>query len=475
MSEDIRRSIIKKNRLLVSDTYNRTMDYTSWCENDGEATYTLTFRGGNNKDIVYDYFVVDGVRELINTYFKHPISQNELDFAQEFFEEQWKIGWVGYFNYQRRNNIIKENNGYLPLTIHSFLDGSIIKPGEPVLTISGPREIIARFEPKILSIFYPSITATHAHIIEELGLEWRMIDYSNRSAINQDMHFSGVRANYIGMGLEKTSHDATSAVYPHIKTSGTLAHRYFASYDTEDEAMENAVLKNNPCILLCDYVDSISGLKKIIQLKKKYPNNTIFPRLDSGDIIHQIIFYLTELTKQGMLSDSDKVIVSEVKSIQQLFEIESKIRESWFDPVKHLLYGAGWVLLAWRKTRDELSAVFKQTMYNGCPTGKMSDDIIKSPIPGEPCVIVNNGNRIIAQRSEVETKTIVWEALHKTLYNKWKLWYSDNDFQEIEDARKRLKKESKWITSLKSAPLHLSELTNEYKRKVHQSLLGMKI
>lgn len=49
------------------------------------------------------------------------------------------------------------------------------------------------------------------------------------------MAFSGIRSLYIGMGLEKTSNDAATAVYDRLKTSGTLAHRYFASFDTEDE------------------------------------------------------------------------------------------------------------------------------------------------------------------------------------------------------------------------------------------------
>ena len=83
MNERARQDVASKNRLLISDTYNRTMDYTKGIEQDGNATFTLSFR---NKR--YDYFVVDGVRDIIKQYFQFPITRNELRFAKDHFADQ---------------------------------------------------------------------------------------------------------------------------------------------------------------------------------------------------------------------------------------------------------------------------------------------------------------------------------------------------------------------------------------------------
>jgi nicotinic acid phosphoribosyltransferase len=42
-----------------------------------------------------------------------------------------------------------------------------------------------------------------------------------------------------------------------LKTSGTTAHRFYASYDTEDEAMKAAAEINN-MVILTDLIDTES-------------------------------------------------------------------------------------------------------------------------------------------------------------------------------------------------------------------------
>jgi nicotinic acid phosphoribosyltransferase len=42
-----------------------------------------------------------------------------------------------------------------------------------------------------------------------------------------------------------------------LKTSGTTAHRFYASYDTENEAMEEAAKIDN-MVILTDLIDTVS-------------------------------------------------------------------------------------------------------------------------------------------------------------------------------------------------------------------------
>lgn len=465
-NEAVKADIASKNRLLISDTYNRTMDWTKWIDNNWQATFTLSFRNPN-----YKYFVIDGVREIIKQYFKRPIAQHELDFAVRNFENEWEKWWNKFFNKDRRQEVVVNHNGFAPLTIRAVLDGTAVKPGEPVMTVSGDDgEIAAWFEPKLLRIFYPSLVATHAKMIEEMAGAGRIVDFSNRSAINDDMQFASARANYIWWWVNKTSNDATASVYPFLKTSGTLAHRYFASFDSEDEALENAIEKHDTIAVLVDYVDSMSGIDKILALKAKYPHKNIYPRLDSWNILGQTIYYLNEVRKTWKLNDNEKIIISEVSSMEKLNTIEDTVWEEGFDPSKYILYGIGWLITAAKKTRDEASAAYKQTEFKWHITGKLSDDIVKSPIPGNPTIfITEDKKRIVAQVSEVLGMN--WQDLMQKVYENGNIYFDENDFVEIEQARNRLAETFSFV----EYEWWLSDLSHQYKLQVRDKLLKQKV
>jgi hypothetical protein len=51
-----------------------------------------------------------------------PITQQELDFAKEFYADQAKRGGNGYFNAEMWQEVIDKHQGYLPLTISAVAD-----------------------------------------------------------------------------------------------------------------------------------------------------------------------------------------------------------------------------------------------------------------------------------------------------------------------------------------------------------------
>lgn len=138
--------------------------------------------------------------------------------------------------------------------------------------------------------------------------------------------------------MQATSADATAAVYPQLRSSGTIAHRFLAAYPTEDDAFQDAVEKTEKITLLVDLIDSYHGIDKAIALKKKYrqtesnmsitlQQKKIGIRLDSGDLLNQTLYALRKYKEEGMLDPAmDKIIIADISNIQQLQDIEDAIR-----------------------------------------------------------------------------------------------------------------------------------------------------
>jgi len=82
---NIRKRIASKNKLLQTDTYNRTMTFLRGEKGKKEEVYTVTFRKAPNEN---PYNVVYGVRNIVKSILELPITQVELDFATDFYKAQ---------------------------------------------------------------------------------------------------------------------------------------------------------------------------------------------------------------------------------------------------------------------------------------------------------------------------------------------------------------------------------------------------
>ena len=150
----------------------------------------------------------------------------------------------------------------------------------------------AVFEPDFIRPFFKSKVATDAHRLEEVmqdenaSFSTKVCEQGKRAAINEEAHLDAVSSLIVGGGLKYTSNDAAALVYPQLLTGGTTAHRFYASYPTENEAMQDAVESTESTALLTDLVQTESGVDKVLQLKQQYRDTqkVIIPRLDSGDI-----------------------------------------------------------------------------------------------------------------------------------------------------------------------------------------------
>jgi len=234
-----------------------------------------------------------------------------------------------------RQNIIDNHGGYIPLEIKAVQDGTPVKAFEPIMSIKGPGELAAYFEAVLLRIAFQSCVASDGLIINQLMYEGRIAniidadEFGNRSVINNDHHFDAVEALIVGAGLEKTSNDAASAVYPQLRSSGTIAHRYLAAYPTEDAAFLNAVEKSDKIALLIDLIDSYQGIEKAIALKKKYraAGKVIAMRLDSGNLLEQALYALKRQAEEGLIDPThDKIILADISTTDDIEKVEHAVR-----------------------------------------------------------------------------------------------------------------------------------------------------
>ncbi len=459
----VRKDIAKKNKIIQTDAYNRTMNFLKWKEKSKKReTFSLSFRRSPNKE----YVVVDGIRSTLKDILWIKITQTELDFAKAFYADQ-KARWGnGYFDADMWQEVV-DNGGFIPLDIKAVADGTVLKPKEPAMLVSWPGELAATYEPLFLRAFFKSIVATDAHYLEEIIGQWRVAEFGKRAAPNEDFHLDAAEANIVGGWLTSTSNDTAALVYPQILSGGTTAHRYFACYPTENEAFINAIEKCDKIALLVDLVDSYKGIDKIVALKKKYRNTgkIIGMRLDSGDLADQAVYALKKLQEHDMLDPKlDKIVVADISTVDDVRRVEDAVIAAGFNPKDFIQYGLGWLLVARNKTRDALSAAYKLTDTEDWATGKLSNDIDKEPIPGDTNIEIRDGIRYIVQEDE----EVQWERLLHNVYSEGMLNYDDNDIQAVTDARNQLLK----TFDLAKLETRESDLTRKIHEEVRDRLLS---
>lgn len=461
--EQVRQDIAKKNKILQTDTYNRTMNHIKWsAKSNLVETFTFSMRRAPEWS---SYIVVDWIRKMIKNLFSYPITQAELDFAKDFYADQKEKWWVGYFDYEMWEKVVKEW-WYMPLLIRAVPDGTLVHPGEPVITVTWPSELAAVFEPMIIRPFFKSAIATTGNQYAD-AIGWSLApicEQWKRAWASEETHMDWVSSLMVWGGLDKTSNDAAALAY-NLKTSGTTAHRFYASYDSEKDAMEDAAQIDN-MVILTDLIDTISGINKALEIKKRKQAEwkNVMLRLDSGNIA-ELAIYALQKQKELWMTDpkKDKICISDgVSTIEKFKKVCDIVKDAWFDPESFLMFWIWWWLVTNWKTRDAVSAAYKLTNTDNRPTWKLSNDRGKESIPWILDIEIRDWKRYLVQESE----DMQWERLFQTVYDNWKIFYWDDDLQEIEKARQQVLKSKQWI----DYPTQESDLTHDLHEQVREHL-----
>ena len=176
--------------------------------------------------------------------------------------------------------------------VYPFPEGSVIYPGEPVITVQADIVEAQLIETELLAQFnHQSLIATKARRIVQAAGGRAVSDFGARRAHGNDAAVYGARACCIG-GVAGTATVLAGQRFG-IPVSGTMAHSWVMLYEDELTAFRRFA-KRYPdnCILLVDTYDVIdSGMPNAIRVFREMRERGIHSRsygirIDSGDLAY---------------------------------------------------------------------------------------------------------------------------------------------------------------------------------------------
>lgn len=197
--------------------------------------------------------------------------------------------------------------------IWAIPEGTVIFPGEPILTVRAPAIQAQFIETYLLLIFnHQSLIATKASRIVRAAKGRAISEFGSRRAQGADAAILGARAAYIG-GVAGSACAIADEAFG-VPATGTMAHSWVQMFDSEYEAFRAycEIYPNASTLLVDTYNVLKSGIPNAIKAFKE----VLLPkgitkcgiRIDSGDVT-----YLTRKARK-MLDDAGlydcKIVVS---------------------------------------------------------------------------------------------------------------------------------------------------------------------
>ncbi len=266
-----------ENKSLMTDFYELTMAQTYFeaGKKDEQVYFDIFFR---KNPFNGGYTLSGGLEEIINYIKNFKYGQEEISYLRR----------LGTFK--------KEFLNYLEsLTfkgdIYSVLDGTVVFPNEPVITVKSDIITAQLLETALLASFnHASLVTTAAKRITHEAGNIPVMEFGSRRARGIDSSIEASKYAFIG-GCCGTSNTYAGMKYD-IPVLGTMAHSLVTEAENEYEAFKQYAISNpDNCIFLVDTYDTLkSGLPNAIKLADEFltPRNIPFKgiRIDSGDLAY---------------------------------------------------------------------------------------------------------------------------------------------------------------------------------------------
>lgn len=175
--------------------------------------------------------------------------------------------------------------------IWAVTEGTVIFPGEPILTVRAPvieAQLIETYV--LLCINHQSLIATKASRMVRVAGGRPISEFGSRRAHGEDAAVLGARAAYIG-GCAGTACALSDKLFG-VPAGGTMAHSWVQMFDSEYEAFAEycRLYPDRPTLLVDTYSVLGSGIPNAIRAIK----DVLWPmgkklcsiRIDSGDIAY---------------------------------------------------------------------------------------------------------------------------------------------------------------------------------------------
>ena len=280
---------LSRNLTMLCDFYELTMGNGYFVKGmqDRVVYFDVFYR--NNPD-GGGFAVVAGLEQVVEYIKNLHFTDEDIDYlrSKHCFDEGF-LSFLRGFRFQG--------------DIWAIPEGTVVFPGEPLLTVRG-RAVEAQFvETYILMMLnHQSLIATKAARLTRAAKGRAINEFGSRRAQGADAAILGARAAYIG-GCNATACTVTDQAYG-VPATGTMAHSWVQMFPSEYEAF-TAYCKAYPdnAVLL---VDTYNTLKSGVPNAIRAFNEVLKPmgitkcgiRLDSGDLA-----YLTQKARK-MLDDA---------------------------------------------------------------------------------------------------------------------------------------------------------------------------
>lgn len=266
-----------KKLSLVTDFYELTMS-NGYFENNMQNTiayFDVFFRqipdnGG--------YVICSGLEQVVNYIENLKFDDDDINYLKSL--NKFSDGFLKYLKSFKFTG-----------DVWGIPEGTVVFPNEPLITVKAPIIEAQLLETMLLMLVnHQSLIATKASRIVLAAKGRPVMEFGSRRAHSVDAAVLGSRAAIIG-GCIGTSCTYTAKEFGTI-ASGTMAHSFIQSFDSEYDAFKAyAELYPDDCTLLIDTYDTLgSGIVNAI----KVFNDVLLPkgfrpkavRLDSGDLAY---------------------------------------------------------------------------------------------------------------------------------------------------------------------------------------------
>ena len=355
----------KRNLEMIADFYEFTMANGYLEKNMNDIAYFDVFfrkipdNGG--------FAIFAGLEQIINFIKDFSFSKEDINYLEgrKIFSKKF-IDYLSNFKFTG--------------DIWAIPEGTVVFPNEPLITVKAPIIEAQLLETMLLlTINHQSLIATKTRKIVNQAKNRPVMEFGARRAHGADATILGARAAIIG-GAVGTSCTISAKEF-NVPVSGTMAHSWIQSFDSEYEAFKAyAEIYPDSCTFLVDTYNTLkSGIPNMIKVSneilKPLGKRPVAVRLDSGDLA-----YLSKEVRK-LLDDAGyedcKICVTnslDEKLIASLFEQDAKIE----------LFGVGENLIT-AKSDPVFGGVYKLVALekNGSiiPKIKISENVVKVTNP----------------------------------------------------------------------------------------------
>ncbi len=261
---------------LIADFYEFTMSNGYFEKHMNEMAYfDIFFRKVPDNG---GYAIMAGLEQVIDAICHLQFNLEDIEYLrkQEIFSEEY-LTYLSNFKFTG--------------DIWAIPEGTVIFPNEPLITIKAPLVEAQLLETLILLIInHQSLIATKTSRMVKAAQGRPIMEFGARRAHGISAAIYGARAAIIG-GAVGTSCTLTAQKFK-VPASGTMAHSWIQSFDSEYEAFKTyAQLYPKGCTFLIDTYHTLeSGLPNAIkvfdEILKPQGIRPVAVRLDSGDLAY---------------------------------------------------------------------------------------------------------------------------------------------------------------------------------------------